>query len=327
MRHLRATRTRTLLKARSFVRAVPFAWSVYGIYWRLRSWIEAHRFYRVDREIVNFGDFPSPTLERPVSQLCTSNQLVSPIYRSWCRTLHSPARFIRKQWEFVYILQVLHLSGMLQPGKNGLGFGCGREPLAGVLAQHGCNILATDLAHDVAMERGWVDTMQHAAGLEGLYSASQEFITRQDFLSRVQFRSVDMNAIPVDLYGGYDFVWSACALEHLGSLQYGIDFIKNSVRCLKLGGLAVHTTEFNLSSNESTSEEPSCSLYRACDIQRLITELQGTGFEVAPLNLNSGTCRVDNYIDIPPYGVSPHLKLLLSGYVVTSIGLIIRRVR
>lgn len=315
-----------LAKARTYVRAVPFAWSIYIVYWRLRTWVEAHRRYSGDRELVDFGTFPLPTLESPASQLCTSNQMLSPIYRSWCHAMHSPARFSRKQWEFVYILQVLRLSGMLQPGKSGLGFGCGREPLTGLLARHGCDILATDLAHDVAAERGWVNTMQHAQSLEGLYSAASEFIARDEFLSHVQFQSVDMNAVPGEFYGRYDFVWSACALEHLGSLRHGMDFIKNSARCLKPGGLAVHTTEFNLSSNEDTVEEPSCSLYRARDIQNLIAELEGAGYEVAPLNFNSGTAPVDNHIDVPPYGFSPHLKLLLSGYVVTSIGLIIRRV-
>lgn len=315
-----------LAKARSYVRVVPFAWSVYVSYWQFRTWIDAHRRYSSDRELVDFGEFPLPTLESLASQLCTSNQALSPIYRFWCRAMHSPARFSRKQWEFVYILQALRLSEMLQPGKKGLGFGCGREPLTGLLAQYGCDIVATDLAQDRAAEQGWVNTMQHAPGLEGLYSAAREFISRREFLSRVQFQSVDMNAVPVDFYDGYDFVWSACALEHLGSLQHGMEFIKNSVRCLKPGGVAVHTTEFNLSSNEDTAEEPGCSIYRACDIQNLIEELEAAGYEVASLNLNSGTGRVDNYVDVPPYSFSPHLKLLLSGYVVTSIGLIIRRV-
>ena len=316
-----------LAKTRTYVRAVPFAWYLYGIYWRFRSWIEARRRYRLERELVDFGKYPEPTLETPVSQLCTSNQLLSPIYRSWCRAMHSPARFSRKQWEFVYILQALQLAGMLQPGEKGLGFGCGREPLAGLLAQHGCDILATDLAHNLAMEQGWVGTLQHASSLDGLYSAAQEFICREDFDARVQFQYVDMNAVPPEFHGLFNFIWSACALEHLGSLQHGLNFIKNSALCLAPGGIAVHTTEFNLSSNKDTCEEPGCSIYRASDIQSLITKLEADGFSVGTLNLNTGAGLVDNYIDMPPYGFSPHLKLLLSGYVVTSIGLIIRRLQ
>jgi len=49
------------------------------------------------------------------------------------------------------------------------------------------------------------------------------------------------------------------------------------------------------------------------------------GYEVAPLNLNTGDKSVDRYVDLPPYRFSPHLKLELDKYVVTSVGLIIRR--
>ena len=50
-------------------------------------------------------------------------------------------------------------------------------------------------------------------------------------------------------------LWSSCSLEHLGSISHGIEFILNSLKCLKQHGVAVHTTEFNLSSNEETLNE------------------------------------------------------------------------
>jgi SAM-dependent methyltransferase len=134
-----------------------------------------------------------------------------------------------------------------------------------------------------------------------------------------------MNQVPTDLHGQFDFVWSACCFEHLGSLRHGMDFVRNSSRCLKPGGIAVHTTEFNLSSKTETMETPPCSVYRESDIRTLLEELHKDGFETAPLNLNTGGEPVDRHIDLPPYGFSPHLKLMLEGIVVTSIGLIIRR--
>ena len=315
----------TLIKARRYVRSIPLLWPAYGIYWHVRSWYEANKNYPATESLLDFGNYPEPDLDSPVSQLCTSNQLISRPYRRWCREMHSPARFSRKQWEFVYILRVLQLAGMLNPGKTGLGFGCGREPLAGLLAKHGCKILATDLEQGRALEQGWVNTMQHASGLDELYACAAEFVSHRKFFERVAYRSTDMNNIPDDLYGKFDFVWSACALEHLGSLRHGMDFIRNSARCLKKGGVAIHTTEFNLSSNDATCEEPACSVYRARDMEQLIGELEAEGYQVSPLNLNTGDGKVDRYIDIPPYGFSPHIKILLSGYVVTSIGLIVRR--
>jgi 2-polyprenyl-3-methyl-5-hydroxy-6-metoxy-1,4-benzoquinol methylase len=310
---------------RSLARSVPFIWSLYGFYWRVRRRFESNKKYPDGVNLVDFGEFPKPTLEFPTSQLCTAEQMLSPTYDDWCRKMHSPARFSRKQWEFVYILQVLEQNGVLQSGKTGLGFGCGREPLVGLFASHGCQVVATDLEPDAAREQGWAKTMQHSASLEALYECAKEFVGRDQFYATVEFKHADMNQIPESFFGQFDFVWSACALEHLGSLQHGLQFIKNSLKCLKAGGVAVHTTEFNLSSDEVTFESPACSLYRARDIRELIRDLEHEGYEVAPLNLNRGHLAVDRHIDIPPYGFSPHIKLLLEGYVVTSIGLKIQK--
>jgi len=214
---------------------------------------------------------------------------------------------------------------MLECGRIGLGFGCGREPLVGLLAKFGCKVTATDLETEAARQRGWVSTNQHTSSREALYEVASEYVSGNLFDSNVKFQYLDMNAIPDELHDQFDFAWSACALEHLGSLRRGVEFVKNSVRCLKPGGIAVHTTEFNLSSNEETLESLGCSVYRERDIRELIEELREAGFEVAPLNLNTGDGRVDKHVDLPPYGFSPHIKLMLEGFVVTSIGFIIRR--
>ena len=309
---------------RKLVRRIPFFWKLYWAYWRLRSWTESKRFYKLSSQLVDFGTYDEPSLEHPMSQLCTANQIFSKQYRYWCKELDSPPRFARKQWEYVYIMQVLSSLGKLTDGAQGLGFGCGSEPMAGIFAKRGCRIIATDLDQKDAKERGWVDTMQHSNDLEELYLACNKVIDKNLFFERVSFENVDMNHIPEKL-NGFDFVWSACALEHLGSLNHGVEFIKNSLKCLKPGGVAVHTTEFNLSSNDETFETEGCSVYRRQDIDRLVSELEAEGYRVEPVNYNAGNKSVDNYIDIPPYGFSPHLKLLLESYVITSIGLIIHR--
>lgn len=312
-------------RIRSFAGAIPLVWSLYRQYWRFRRWIESRRNYSFTDNLIKFGEFPSPNLDFPVCQLCTADQMYSQTYDDWCDAIQSPARFSRKQWEFVFIMQVLEKTGMLALGKSGLGFGCGREPLAGLFANRGCQILATDLDTQTANLQGWVNTSQHSANLDELYKSAKRIIPKDEFFKRVRFKSVDMNYIPQEFYAQYDFVWSACALEHLGSLRHGLDFIKNSLRCVKPGGVVVHTTEFNLSSNNETLESTNCSIYRAKDIRQLIKEIEAEGFIVAPLNLNMGNKPVDRYIDLPPYSFSPHIKLKLDDYIVTSIGLIIRR--
>ena len=65
-------------------------------------------------------------------------------------------------------------------------------------------------------------------------------------------------------------------------------------------------------------------VYRGKDIRRLCEELSAEGYEVAPVNLNTGRHPVDHHIDVPPYGFSPYLKLQLENLVITSIGLMVR---
>lgn len=63
-----------------------------------------------------------------------------------------------------------------------------------------------------------------------------------------------MNNMPEKYNNDFDFIWSSCALEDLSALEHGIKFILNSLRMLKPGGIAVHTKEFNVSSNFETIE-------------------------------------------------------------------------
>lgn len=58
--------------------------------------------------------------------------------------------------------QVLDDRLMLQPGKKGLGFAVGTEPLASYFAKSGCEILETDLAKEES-NIGWTDNKEHAS--------------------------------------------------------------------------------------------------------------------------------------------------------------------
>jgi hypothetical protein len=162
---------------------------------------------------------PEPSFERITSQLATSAQCFEPRYIAWCEAMRSPARIKRKQWESVYILEALRRHERIGEGSCGLGFGCGLEPLPAILAKKGCSIVATDIDLIRAEKQGWVDTRQHAASLANL---NFFHLCPDDlFYRRVSFRVVDMNAIPSGLTG-FDFLWSSCALEHLGSLEHGL---------------------------------------------------------------------------------------------------------
>lgn len=250
------------------------------------------------------------------SQLCTASQLHESIYSYWLTEIGQELTYHRKPWEYVYILQVLTKFNLLRSGVKGLGFGCGKEPLAAVMAKHGCDIMATDIdPRDISAE-DW-----------GAMSAADLYFPgicpEEVFQERVSFSYANMNQIPDTLMAGYDFLWSGCALEHLGSLAAGKEFVLNSTRCLKPGGVAVHTTEFNLTNGEETLESPRLSIYRKKDIQQLEKQLEQIGCSMLPCNWYSGDLPQDKHIDLPPYKQEIHLKLKIEQFDVTSLGLVV----
>jgi 2-polyprenyl-3-methyl-5-hydroxy-6-metoxy-1,4-benzoquinol methylase len=257
------------------------------------------------------------------SQLCTQEKLASELYQKWATIFGDPNFMHRKVWEWVFISEALHSSGVLRPGMSGLGFAVGSEPLTAVFASKGASILATDLDTESATEKGWLHGNQHAANKSALNA--RKLCEETVFNRLVNFQFADMNNIPKEFEGRFDFNWSSCAFEHLGSIQRGLDFVSNSMKVLKPGGVSVHTTEFNVCSNDETVETGDTVIFRKKDIQTLIYRLELDGYEVAEMDWSYGTSPLDYYVDIPPYKHNPHLKLMLDGYVTTSIGLIVRK--
>lgn len=258
------------------------------------------------------------------STVCREQHFRMPLYRYWCGSIKEQPRLHRKQWEFVYICQSLYERGLLKPGRKGLGFGVGKEPLPALFASYGVSILASDLDLDAAKNLGWVHTSQHSNDLSELNTLG--LCEEEIFRRAVQFRNIDMNFIPEDLHD-FDFCWSSCAFEHLGSISKGLDFVRASINTLRPGGVAIHTTEFNLSSNtETLDNDPSFVIFRRRDLEALATSLEKDGHWVEPIDFCSGNDPIEKLIDLPPYIEEPHLRLQLAGkYVSTSIGLIIRR--
>lgn len=252
------------------------------------------------------------------SSQCTQASLSSAALQTWAGKMHEdPMRMHRKIWEHTFIAQALHERGMLVPGRQGLGFAVGHEPLSELFASLGCKILATDLAADEA--ENWTTTGQHAASLRDL---NRRGICDPDlFQERVTFRSVDMRNLPNDL-GMYDFLWSSCSLEHLGTLKLGETFIYESLKYLKPGGVAVHTTEYNLQSNLRTVTKGLNVIYRKRDFERIAQNIRKQGYHI-DLDFRRGNLPYDHIVDRHPFSQDAHLTLVLGGYVVTSFALII----
>lgn len=256
----------------------------------------------------------------PVSQPCTASQFNEPDYIRICDRMRVKPRLHRKQWEFVYIARSIELAGLIAAGRKGLVFGVGREKLPSVFVAGGCEITATDLPPSES-EGHWAGGNQHSTTLDGTFFPA--IVDRKKYYANASFRPVNMNNIPADLTG-FDFCWSSCALEHLGSLEKGLDFIRNSLKCLKPGGLAVHTTEFNLGSDRDTLESGASVVYRESDVVSFAHEMKSAGHEIS-LNLNPGGEPADFMID-RNRDSDIHLRLYVGHKILaTSVGLCIRK--
>jgi SAM-dependent methyltransferase len=171
-----------------------------------------------------------------------------------------------------------------------------------------------------AKHEKWTANEEHAAGLAALNPRG--LCTDEQLSAQVSFRPVDMTAVPHDL-DGFDFVWSSCAFEHLGSLSAGLDFVRESLRCLRPGGVAVHTTEYNVSSNDATISTGETVAYRRRDIEQIATEFRAEGHDVA-CTFALGREPADRHVDTPPWS-EPHIKIPLGPYVITSFGVAVTK--
>ncbi len=263
-----------------------------------------------------------PTLARPISQPCTFDQILSPEYARWCDALGLRRLHHRKTWEWVYILQVLDGHGMLQPGRRGLGFGVGNEPIAAWAAARGATLVATDLPDNDTRADYWRESGEHAGTLADLNANG--ICSDDRFRANVEFRPIDMRSVPDNLaQTRFDFVWSSCALEHLGSLDSGLQFFRRALECVAPGGVAVHTTEYNVEPEGATLEHPLTVLYQRQHLEALTQEMRAAGNHMR-ITFATGTRPADLHVDAWPF-TNTHIRTETLGFAHTSFGLVVQR--
>ncbi|NOG72849.1 cyclopropane-fatty-acyl-phospholipid synthase family protein [Roseicella sp. DB1501] len=266
------------------------------------------------------------------SRTCRQADIEGPWVRHWCRALGTTPFYHRKLWEDCYILQVLWEAGLLQPGRRALGFAVGEEPLPAILASHGVEVLATDIAAEDARAQDWIATGQHGRGTDRLFRPHL-FPSRAAFDRLVSFRSADMAQLPEALLdGSRDLVWSACSMEHLGSHEAGLAFVETAMRCLRPGGIAVHTTEMNLDPAGPTLDRGSTVLFQRQHLEALEARLAARGHRMLPLDDTHPAGALDQFVDVAPFEegrvplgpiTPPHLRLSIAGYPATSVGIVV----
>lgn len=229
----------------------------------------------------------------------------------------------RKWWEFIEIANIIYRVKGLE-GMRGIGFGVGEEPMTSALASLGAQILATDIGANHESSKDW-DNGQLAKNIESLYK--HEIIDRETFDKNVTFEELDMNNILTreDLFNQFDFSFSCGSIEHIGGIEQTIQFLVNQMNVLKPGGIAVHTTEYNLDSEEETLNAHNICLLRKRDLIELERKITEKGYELIPVDYSLGNEEADLFIDKPPHQFHQHLKLQSSGFTHTSILLVIRK--
>jgi SAM-dependent methyltransferase len=291
----------------------------------------------LDNHHKRFGMYTSSDGSKLKSSVCRMQDLLD--YKNWVNEMGKNLRYIsdrlgddcvimhRKAWEYVFITQALYERGMLAKGKKGLGFAVGKEPLPSLFAKYGCEIVATDLDSSTEAAKRWINGNQHSSNsLENLYKA--DLCDRDTFNRNVSFKALDMNTIPDDITD-FDFCWSSCAFEHLGSIYNGKQFIYNMMKCLKPGGIAVHTTEYNLSFYNGSMDNTISVIFGCSDFEEIRNTLIEQGHYVEDFDFRLGNYNEENNVAYPPYD-KPHFKLYIDGkdgigYISTSFALIIQK--
>ena len=272
------------------------------------------------------------------SKATTQEDIESKWLKYWCQQLKIDPIYHRKIWELCYVPQAIYNHFGNKQELTGIGFGCGQEPLPSLFASMGWQITVTDLHPDKVKGLGWMETGQHTDMLEQAFFP--DIVDKETFTNNVSLKYVDMNEIPEYLHDSYDFCWSICALEHLGSISNGQNFIENSLKVLKSGGMAVHTTEYNYTNEPETIDNWQTVIFQDRHFKDIYKKLTSQGHRVSALNFDVGSQPLDRFIDIPPYAIGEdwlsketwgdnnqgaHLKLSVDGYPCTCFGLIIQK--
>ena len=254
------------------------------------------------------------------SRLCTQKDFETEWFKKITKDINCDFRYHRKLWEFVVMIDTLHKLNLLKEGRVGLGFAVGTEPLTSYFIKHGCKVVASDYMD----QELWSKNNELAQSLKDLNT--HKIIDQKVLESNCIFRNVDMRNIPEDLkQEQFDFIWSSCAFEHLGNLEEGKKFVVDSLKCLKPGGYAIHTSEYNCSSNDDTVKEGDFVVYRKQDYEDIEYRLKKNNAKLFPINYDLGDMEHDSYVDDVPYESEIHLKLNLVKYTSTSILLIIQK--
>jgi hypothetical protein len=258
-----------------------------------------------------------PRLMALESKPCTQADIEARWCRGWCATLRERPRYHRRVWESAYVLQALYEAEALFPEAKVLAFG----PVDGSVISHLArnNVRSTVVATSAPPRR-------------------EDLIDPHTFDHKVVHRSLDEQGL--DGLEGFDACWSIGNIGGHGSIRAGMDFLVESMKALKPGGLAVHVFDFNFANDEETLDNWPSVLLQRRHIEALAEELAAAGYRPRKLDFHMGHQPLDRFVDMPPFNLDrtksfeslwqdgwqgAHLKVSVDGFPVTSFGLVCTR--
>jgi hypothetical protein len=250
-------------------------------------------------------------------------------YKKWAKALKQNKNHLdnhdllaNKFWQNAIIAQALWERGVITKDKRGLGFGVGQERLPALFASFGAEVTATDQDFKTKKAGYWAEH-ELATSTQSLNRVG--ICDKKIFDQKVDYMPANMTKIPAKLSGKYDFLWSNCALGHLGSIPAGLGFIEQSLNCLAPGGWAVHTTELNILSNGKTVEGGSTVIFRLKDLYALQNKLLREGYTCSTFELTLGDSPEDQRIAMRPLFGNDYSKIQVMGHLATQIVLLIHK--
>ena len=213
----------------------------------------------------------------PVSQAMTPQQAADPLVAQWNAVLHQVDGNPAERWDNAIILQALHHYGVPTEAAAGLCIGGRPHRLPAYLAGRGCSILVG------ATHRGELPDGDPGLALEQLLHA--DLCAPLRFFEAVHLTLFDRLAIPAAL-GGFDFMWSLDACTGPDARALFPHMLRDSVRCLRPGGMAVHMLRY--SGELGMPADPRSTSYGRAEIERMALSLVADGQEVAQLNFDTG---------------------------------------
>ncbi|MDR6116757.1 MULTISPECIES: hypothetical protein [unclassified Sphingomonas] len=208
----------------------------------------------------------------PVSQPMTAAQLSDPLTIAWNAVLHQAGCDIQN-WEDAFILQALHYYDVVPKGGSGLGMGRRRSRLPAYFAGRGCAILSASLHHE--------DLPDGDPGLALELLEADDLCSPHRFYEVVHLTLFDRLTIPPSLTG-FDFLWSTDAYDVPEAQERLPQMLRNSMRCLRPGGLAIHMLRYR--PNASATGDTASAGFSRPEIERMALSLIADGQEVAQLN-------------------------------------------